>query len=305
MEETKQLKKRLEFKDYPASWRVLNVFVDWAGNPLVLFQEGKPPQPSYEAGMEAIVSWAKIPPRAHHLIHQSGGAIAHTTFVNDLQATFISHAQPFGDGWLLAESRPGGARIFDKSGSKLLRTIDLGDASEDIQTTPAGHIWVSYFDEGVFGRGIAQHGLVCFDPNGKAIFRYAEFAEQHSLPHIDDCYALNVCEDLVWVCYYSDFPLVCLREFQLKDRWDQWAAIKAFAIRGRQVVSFPSYRKPYLVLRTLDDPTWITWKLTDPQGNDLSKLIGNSPEEGRVPFSVAARGSRMYVWTETALLEVP
>jgi hypothetical protein len=304
VEERKQLKKRLEFKDYPAGWQVLNISVDWAGEPLVVFVEGKASRPAREAGTEAIVRWLNTPPRAHHLIYWNGSVIANAQFVNTTQVLHVFHAQPFSEGWLLGESRGGCARIFDKSGHKLLRTLDLGDASEDIQTTSAGHIWVSYFDEGVFGGGIGQRGLVCFDASGNAIFRYADFAAQHNLPDISDCYALNVCDD-VWACYYTHFPLVCLREFQLERMWEGWGPTKAFAIRGRQVVSFPAYRKPYLLSRSLDDPAESVWKLTDPGGNDLSKLIGNSPDEGPVPFSVAARGSRMYVWTETALFEVP
>jgi hypothetical protein len=305
MEELKQLKKRLEFKDYPADWRVLNVSVDWAGEPLVLFEEGKPPQPSREAGLDALVHWLNIPARAHHLIHWSGRTITHTQFANSMQALVVSYAQPFGEGWLLGEGRGGRTCIFDKAGSKLLRTLDLGDASQDIRTTSAGHIWVSYFDEGVFGQGIGQNGLVCFDANGKDIFRYADFAEEHGLPHIADCYALNVSDDATWLCYYSDFPLVCLRDFQLERMWPEWGPTQAFAIRGRRVVSFPAYRKPYLLSRGLDDPAESIWKLIDPEGTDLSKLIENPPYDGRVSFSVAARGSRMYAWTDTALFELP
>ena len=79
------------------------------------------------------------------------------------------------------------------------RTLDLGDASKHLQTTPEGQIWVGYFDEGVYGGGIGSEGLVCFDSNGTSIFKYAEFAKQHGLPFIDDCYTLNVVGAAVWV----------------------------------------------------------------------------------------------------------
>jgi hypothetical protein len=303
LEKLIKLKKRLDFKDFPASWHVLTVSVDWAGEPLVLFDEGKPPQPSHDAGMDALLAWMRTPPLAHHLVYWDGHSTAHTQFGNPMGILGVSHVQPFAGGWLLGESRWGRARIFDRDGANLLRTLDLGDASEDVQTTSAGHTWVSYFDEGVFGDGIGQNGLVCFDANGHPIFRYADFATEHELPHIDDCYALNVCEGEVWVCYYSHFPFVCLRDFQLEGKWD-WEPTQAFAIRSRRVVLSPAYRKPYLVSRSLDHSEEDVWRLADPDGNNPSHLIGPTTDEGRVPFSVAARGPRIYVWTEKALFEV-
>lgn len=305
MEEVKQLKKRMSFKDYPATWRVLTISVDWVGEPLVLFDEGKPPRPSRDAGMDTLIGWLNTPPQAHHLIYRDGDATAHARFDNPKGLIMTSHIQPLGDGWLLGEGRGGLARIFDREGSRLLNTINLGDAIEDIQTTSGGQIWVGYFDEGVYGGGIGQSGLVCFDADGSAVFRYSDFATEHSLPHIDDCYALNVCDGAVWVCYYSDFPLVCLKNFHMDRVWKECGATSAFAVRGQQLVRFPAYSKPYLISRTFDDSADTVWTLIDPDGNMLSRLGGESPEEHRVSFLVAARGPRIYLWTENALFEVP
>jgi hypothetical protein len=305
MEEVKQLKRLISFKDYPANWRVLGVSVDWAGEPLILFDEGKPPQPPREAGMDALLGWLNTPAQAHHVIYWNGKATAHARFANTAGLVTTSHIQPFRDGWLLGEGRGGLARIFDREGSKLLRTINLGDAIEHIQITSKGHIWVGYFDEGVYGGGIGQSGLICFDAEGNAVFRYSDFATEHKLPCIDDCYALNVCDDAVWVCYYSDFPLVCLRNFQIDRVWKELGATRAFAVRGQRLVRFPAYSKPYLISRTFDDSVETVWKLVDPDGNILSKLAGKSPDEHHVPFSCTARGARIYVWTESALFEVP
>jgi hypothetical protein len=69
------------------------------------------------------------------------------------------HVQPLPDGGVLlvgarcrwrdgaAESN---AATYDAEG-ELLREGVLGDGIEDVQTTPSGEIWVSYFDEGVYG----------------------------------------------------------------------------------------------------------------------------------------------------------
>ena len=82
---------------------------------------------------------------------------------------------------------PIGAVVYDRRG-RLKKPLDLGDARNDMQATPSGHIWVSYFDEGVYGRGVGSHqGLVCFDSAGNPIFKYFDFAEQNDQPFIDDC----------------------------------------------------------------------------------------------------------------------
>ena len=120
-------------------------------------------------------------------------------------------------------------RICDRTGHPL-RTLDLGDASKHVQTTPDGHIWVGYFDEGVYGDTESEE-LVCFDSNGTSIFNYAEFAEQHDLPFIDDCYTLNVVGAAVWVSYETAFLLVSLKDFKLERVWESVGANRAIAVR--------------------------------------------------------------------------
>lgn len=107
---------------------------------------------------------------------------------------------------MLGERRGGRTSVYNKNGSLRFR-LELGDASEDIQTTPNGLIWVSYFDEGVFGGGVGEQGLVCFGADGEVLFKYADFAEQNTLPMICDCYAINVdAEDTLWLNYYIISP---------------------------------------------------------------------------------------------------
>jgi hypothetical protein len=308
MAEVKQLKKRLDLSSFPLDWRVIAVSVDWQGEPLVLFQAGKPPRPQPDAGMEATIQWHNTPPKRHHLIHWQNGASSQVTFENPTGLLTTAHVQPFGDGWLIAEARGGYARICDEAGS-LSRSLDLGDASEHLQTTPDGHIWVGYFDEGVFGRGIGNNGLVCFDSSGAPIFKFAEFAKQHDLPFIDDCYTLNVVESSVWVSYYTDFPLVWLKDFKLERVWDNLGANRAIAVGGERLVVFPAYDKPYLTTRTFENPKTTIWELADSDGKILSKLAGGPPETTRtrwyVPFRCVARNGRMYVYDQTALYELP
>ena len=308
MRTTKTLRLRLDFSTLPKDWRVTNVCIDWDGEPLVLMEEGRPSAPARNAGIDSVLGWLNTPPNAHVLLHWKGGSAQSLRVENRLNLRTTQHVQPFEDGWLLGEARCGNARILDPKG-QVLRSLDLGDASQHVQTSRDGRIWVGYFDEGVFGRGIGQSGLVCFDPMGRPIFRYAELAAEHDLPHIADCYTLNVADDSVLVCYYTDFPLVRLVDFRLDRVWREFAAISAIAVRKDNFIAFPSHGRPYLLSRSFESSDQETWELADPEGNSLSLLTGDDSDiaagYGTVPFRVAARSARLYVWDEHRLYELP
>jgi hypothetical protein len=250
----------------------------------------------------------KHAPNRHHLIYWDGAANARVAFDNPQGLLTTSRIQRFGDGWLIVEGRGGLARIFDKH-QNLIRTIDLGDAIKHVGTTADGHIWVGYFDEGVYGGGIGQQGLVCFDSAGAPAFRYAEFARKHELPFIDDCYSLNVVGTSVYVSYYSDFPLVWLTNFQLQRVWRDFGANKAIAIRSDQFVIFPAYHKPHLTVRSFDSSDTNVWNLVTSEGRSLSALAGGPPDTTPtgwyVPFKCVARNNRIYVYDQLGLYELP
>ena len=166
----------------------------------MLFVEGKPEQPDFYGDPYALSNWYRTPPKAHHLVYWEAGQLRSIQF-EESQGVSTFHIQPFEGGWLLGERRGGLTKVYDAHGA-LRFTLDLGDASEDVQTTPDGRIWVSYFDEGVFGNGVGRQGLICFDSAGRVLFQYADFAEQNALPTIADCYAINVDPTgAVWVNY--------------------------------------------------------------------------------------------------------
>lgn len=220
----------------PSDWKLVRLSLDWSGRPLLLFVEGKPPQPDLHRDMEACSRWYRTPPKAHHVVYQEADQLQSVAFDRS-QSLSAFHVQRFESGWLLGESRGGQATIHDANGA-LRFTVELGDAIESIQTANDGRIWVSYFDEGVFGGGIGQQGLVCFDSSGRHLFKYADFAEQNDLPMICDCYALNVnVSGDVWLNYYTDFPLVRLHEYKLDKAWPAFGSLgDAFAIRGDEIV---------------------------------------------------------------------
>jgi hypothetical protein len=128
------------------------------------------------------------------------------------------YAQPLDDNWLLVNARVDkddthNAFFYDES-QNMVSSFHMGDGIEDVQTTKNGEIWASYFDEGVFGETIGSSGLLCFDKNGAIIFDFTKFVQTPSnneIPLIDDCYSLNVfSNDIVYLYYYSDFPLLAL-----------------------------------------------------------------------------------------------
>ncbi|MHA7628500.1 hypothetical protein [Corallococcus sp. M7] len=148
------------------------------------------------------------------------------------------YVQPLPDGEvLLANARcrflserqhERNAHVYSPDGT-LLRELTLGDGIADVQTTSDGQVWVSYFDEGVFGnrcwggggayRPIGEDGLVRFDALGQR----QESGVRMALglgQRIVDCYALNVAsEQETWFYSYSDFPLVRMRPGQPSTVW--------------------------------------------------------------------------------------
>jgi hypothetical protein len=243
--------KALDIASIPSDWQLVRLTLDWAGCPLLLFVEGKPPQPDFHTDRDAWSAWCRTPPKAHHVVFQEAGQLQSLAF-DQSQGLSTFHLQRFEEGWLLGERRGGKTKIYDKHGA-VRATLDLGDASEDLQTTPDGLIWVSYFDEGVFGSGIGGQGLVCFNRVGDPAFKYAEFAEQNALPMIADCYAMNVdSTGAVWINYYTDFPLVRLSNFKLDQIWNEFGVLgKTFAVRGNELIHL---REDRLATSSLIEP---------------------------------------------------
>jgi hypothetical protein len=273
---------------------LINVCVDWQGNPILLFDEGREAFPrGGESG--AVSGWYKTIPTAHHLFRSRHGAIESLRIPNHGNSILTRFAQPFGSGWLLADARGGAAKILDAQAEQV-GVLNLGDAIEDLQTTSDNRIWVSYFDEGVFGGGIGSNGLVCFDAAGDVKCEFAKLAEISALPHVDDCYALNVCNEHVWLSYYSDFPLIRLKDFHLDKVWKSFGPIKAFAVRGDELFCVTAYGTRSLFVIDLTTGTRTDDSLVDDRG---------MPIDASWKLSVAARLDRLYLYTNEVLFELP
>jgi hypothetical protein len=140
------------------------------------------------------------------------------------------------------------AYIFDFNG-QLKRKLLFGDGIADVQVGADGDIWVSYFDEGVFGNSgwinggnelpVSSAGLVRFDTYGNVKWQYRPPAGFLS---IVDCYALNVAENATWAYYYTDFTLVKVNSDDHIDGWQTGIfGARAVAIDDGRVLLFGGY----------------------------------------------------------------
>lgn len=161
------------------------------------------------------------------------------------------YAQPLGEEqWLAVRARSAGdedanAHVFNATG-RLVRSFAAGDGIQDVQTDEAGMIWISYFDEGVFGDStLSKSGLVCLDGRGRCVFEFLTVPHE-CVKSMADCYALNVCSAReVWLCYYTDFPLVQLLDHTIGGVWLNFpvAGSPAFAVLGQRTLFSGGYKK--------------------------------------------------------------
>jgi hypothetical protein len=204
--------------------------------------------------------------------------------------------QPFGVEemlWVDVRCRRGelNASLRDQSGQEV-RAFHLGDGIEDIQVTQDGKIWVSYFDEGVYGGGVGQAGLARFSGTGDLEFEFNDSAMKNGIAHIDDCYAFNVgANDEVYVYYYTDFPLVRICGMQITTVCRvPVRGSGAFAIHQDRALFRGAYNKPGSIFSVA---------LRDEKLTELQPVN----EEGQlIPIvGAAGRGSCLYLASPRAL----
>lgn len=188
-------------------------------------------------------------------------------------------------------------RIYSKSG-RFIREILLGDGIQNVQTTAQGEIWVSFFDEGVFGNfgwenPVGASGLVAWDSKGGKLF---EFQPAQGLDPICDCYAMNVPSDEdVWIYYYTEFPLVHLRNRKVKSVWQMpVSGSSAFAVDEKHVLFFGGYKDRNLIH---------LYRLLSDKNPELLASFEIRDEAGRnfTVQKIAARGDSIFVVHDNSL----
>ena len=177
-------------------------------------------------------------------VYSPEGEKAHS--INIREEPFnITEVQPTQDGYLLVCPRcyrrsdsdiEKNGRVYDVSGN-LVSEIILGDGIEQIFVSKGQNVWVSYFDEGIFGNygwdsPLGSTGLVEWTLDGKKNY---EFEPSDGLDYMADCYSLNIdLNEDVWCCYYTEFPIVRIKDRAIADYWES-------PVQGasRFTVSFP------------------------------------------------------------------
>jgi hypothetical protein len=213
-----------------------------------------------------------------------------------------SFVQPLpDDNWFLARSRAQdssdqNAHVYDSAG-QVVSSFHAGDAIQDVQVTADGQIWISYFDEAAaLAEGIGGKGLAGFDRSGRLVFGYDELVEEHELPPIADCYAMNVASDGdVWICYYTDFPLVRIVNRQLGQVWHNipLGGASAFAVTERRVLFAGFYRNPHSLFLV---------DLRNMETEEISPIDHHDqPIQFRTPVG---RGSHLLLVTDTDIFNL-
>ncbi|WP_143228171.1 hypothetical protein [Actinomadura meyerae] len=211
--------------------------------------------------------------------------------------------QPLPDGRILAvgararwrEAGPDRNAIVYSAEGTALAAETFGDGIEHVFTTATGHIWVGYFDEGVFGNygsggaegpgPIGSSGIVRFSPDLKIDWHFPS-GMNDPWGMIIDCYALNVGADAVWTCYYTDFPIVRVQDGTVTGWHNNDAVARALIAEGSRVALYGGYSADHgrLVAGQLSDGRWQDtreYRVVLPDGRKLPDdvhVIGRGPD---------------------------
>ena len=156
--------------------------------------------------------------------------------------------------WRSTEDFDLNAAVIDPSDNTVKR-FHIGDGITKIALDALDRIWVSYFDEGVFGNcgwsypgptGIGSGGLNCFECNGKLLWQHnSENNEGHMENHIDDCYAMNSINDTTWFYFYSAFRLGCVtKDHKVRYCDTEISGSGDFISDGQRFIFSPQYNEP-------------------------------------------------------------
>ncbi|WP_142346585.1 hypothetical protein [Bacillus cereus] len=215
----------------------------------------------------------------------------------DIDVESVLCMQRIGEKWLLIfHYEDDNAVIYNADGSEYVKFY-IGEGVQDCQVDVNEDIWVSYCDEGIFGESpIGANGIVAFDSTGQLIFdSYDQYVEQYNIPYIDDCYAMNVIDGDVWLYYYSEFPLVQMKDKKIHMSWNEihvtrkiWS--KSFAVAQGKVVFITQDKK--LVVYDLNNNQVYDSNLCNELGEQVQFV------------NYYSRGSVMYFQTDDRLYYV-
>jgi hypothetical protein len=180
--------------------------------------------------------------------------------------------------------------VFDPATGRMDRFL-LGDGINHAQVDRRGRIWVAYSDEGMFGNygwgdsgpePVGARGIVCFSDAGEKVWEFPEDTR------LGDCGAMNVAHDAVWVCFYSEYPLVRIgRDLALQEWATGLDGCSDIAVSGMTVVLAGAYGDP---------PGVATLGVMDGAGGMAGQKVSLlMPDGSPVPrAALLARGDGLY-----------
>lgn len=169
------------------------------------------------------------------------------------------------------------ALAIDQDGT-ITRRGCLGDGIEHVQVASDGTIWAGYFDEGVFGNygwldpgpdPLGSAGIVQWSPDFDKLW---ELDAREGI--VADCYSLNVADDVVLSCPYTDFPVLRIaggrhQVFPTKDV----GGGNGIVALGDWIGLVGSYRDPsLLVLGALERQVFVESERARLRGPDGAEL---------------------------------
>ncbi|EJR29842.1 MULTISPECIES: hypothetical protein [Bacillus cereus group] len=271
-------KELISFKDIVEAYQLKKVSLDYKQNVILLVQDN--------TNQPCII-----------YLDKNNVNISKFNLNVDIDVESVQCMQRIGEGWLLIFNyEEENAVIYNADGSEHCKFY-AGEGIQDCQVDVNEDIWVSYCDEGVFGEcPIGVNGIVAFDSTGHLIFNnYDQYVERFNVPPIDDCYAMNVIDGDVWLYYYSEFPLVQMKDKNFHMLWNEinvtmeiWS--ESFAVVQGKVVFITRDKK--LVVYDL---------------NNNHVYDSNPCNELGEPIQLVnyySRGSVMYFQTDDALYYV-
>ena len=122
----------------------------------------------------------------------------------------------------------------------------LCDGIETLLCAPDGTLWVGYFDEGVFGGSysggrapVSAGGIVQFDAKGQVLWSFnGQVKDEDS---IADCYAMTLAGNMLWSCFYADFPIARVDRGKVTLWSNQVEGAKAIAVADNIVLLAGGY----------------------------------------------------------------
>ncbi|MED4039843.1 hypothetical protein [Niallia taxi] len=204
----------------------------------------------------------------------------------------------FSDGTILiVQSRCNGdgenlgrnVRRYNPNG-QLISAFTLGDGINDVQIDETDTIWVSYFDEGVFGdytygEPMGSDGLVAYSIEGQKLWGAGHY-------EIAECYALNVVHSKeVYFYYYDDFHLV-----QLNDQQE----VARFLVEGDNTFQQFILDQQSLIVQ-VDSYTMMRYKIRNRTITPADNLYLIDEDGKRISGQVFMRGKYLYAFGKNGL----